>query len=244
MKVDIVIPLANLSRNADDWELRYSLRSLAEQDWCGQIMVVGHLPKWVKGVRHIECPDPYNHAKDANIINKILRACADDLLSENFVVNSDDQFIVKKIGLEYLGPWLEYPNPMDIAYAKRTSSLWHRRLVSTIEFCKAHNLPEWVFQCHIPYLVDKKKYVTAMSTVPWGKGNGLLTHLYFNLALNVAPAVEMPGQTLRVTKNIQQPQFEKLIQRATFLNVNNQGLCEPVKNWVEKRFPEKSPWEN
>lgn len=241
-RVDVVYTLANKSLKRDDWELRYSLRSLAAQEWVRRVYLIGHRPKWVRGVIHVPCDDPLK-PKDANIIRKVLLACEQPGITKQFVINSDDHYILRPIALEELGPWQENPSQLKESVTRRNTSTWCRRLVETIAYCHGHRHPEWVFECHIPYLVDRARYQEVMACVPWKAGNGLVTHVYYNVALTDEPRLEDTHMTVRVKQFTRADRLAVLTAKATFLNHNNNGLCPAVKRYLEVLFPESSRWE-
>lgn len=234
-KVDVVYPLTNASKGHEDFEIRYSLRSLARQDWVRNVYIVGHKPDWMKDVRHIPCGDPYP-PKDANLINKVLLACADSELSDEFVVNSDDQYTMEPVTLCALGPYSD-PQRIKTASRDRHSSKWSQRLLSTVSWCRKNHLPDFVLDCHMPYLVDKAEYQRVMAKVPWGAGNGVTTHVYFNLTMTEAPPEPPSGLVFHAGAPGPVP------EDCTFFNHNNTGLTPQVKKWLEAKFPEPSPWE-
>ena len=241
--IDVVYPLANNSKFRDDWELRYSLRSLQQQDWVRHIYLVGHCPGWIKAVTHITCDDPYTSCKDANIINKIILACTCRHLSDQFLVNSDDQYILKPIDVYDLEPVLENPCRLSEFKAKQGMNTWHKRVVDTVQWCVKNSLPEWIFQSHVPYVVDKEDYVAVMSQIPWGKGNGFTTHIYLNLTREQTPCKEDKGRTLRVKGRINPEELRAQVSQAIFFNHNDSGLTPIVKNFLEEHFPVPSRWE-
>lgn len=241
--IDVVYPMANLSKFKDDWELRYSLRSLSQQNWVRNVYLVGYYPKWAQNVIHIPCPDPYTACKDANIINKILLACSCVGLSGYFLVNSDDQYILKSIMAEDIVPMLENPNRFSEFKMKAQTNSWPQRVINTVGWCKNHNYPDWIFQSHSPYVINKNEYPVAMSNVAWGQGNGVTTHIYFNLTLKDQPEKEPPGRTVRCKGRIQEDELRKMIKQGVFLNNNDSGLTPIFKAFIEEYFPVKSRWE-
>jgi hypothetical protein len=243
-KVDVVYTLADLSKDGDDFELRLSLRSLARQSWVRNVYLVGHAPDWVRNVVHTPCPDPYAKAKDANIINKILYACTFPEISENFVVNSDDHYILHPISLAGLGPWLENPSQYREALRLQSRSSWYHRLVETVALCKDKGWVTDSIECHIPYLVNKRRYQDLFATLPWGQGNGVLTHIYFMATLSEPPKNPGPKMVLRLKEDVDYPTLQRLTQGRTFFNHDNTGLSPGVKSWLEKLFPDPSKWEN
>jgi hypothetical protein len=240
--IDVVYPIMNASKYNDDWELRYSLRSLQQQNWVRNIYLVGHCPDWIQNITHITCSDPYVSCKDANIINKIMLACHNTKLSDNFIVNSDDQYILKPIATDDLAPMLENPNRLSEFKAKAGTNSWHKRVVDTVDWCVRHGQPNWILQSHVPYIVNKNDYIAAMSQLPWGRGNGFTTHVYFNIVHEQIPAKEPVGRTLRI-KGRSVVDFDNAAKQATFFNHNDSGFIPQVRNFLESHFSVKSKWE-
>lgn len=246
MKVDVVYPLANKSRNKDDWELRYSLRSLQLQNWVRHVILVGHCPQWVNArAIHIPCPDPYINAKDANIINKIMMAAGQFDISTDFVVNSDDQIFLREVELDELEPKVENPCRLDEFKRRSQINAWYRRNLDTIGWCHANGYPEWILQSHMPYIVNKHQYAWAMAHCPWGTGK-FTTHVFFNVLWGlkdyVRPDSEKPGTVARIKQVVNKHEFEKQMTGASFLNFNDAGW-PVIREYIENLFPVPSRWE-
>lgn len=239
--MDVVYPLGKGSKFRDDFELRYSLRSLDVQPWVDGVFIIGHRPAWVRGVKYISCNDPYK-AKDANIINKILRACG-EVDTRFFVVNSDDQIFLRVVNHKDMVPMLENNKKIDYEIKQKSrSNNWHRRVKETVNYAKSIGKPAWIFQSHVPYIVDSEQYPRVMSQVAWGQGNGFTTHIYFNLTME-SPEVEPMRRTARVRHPINKHMAQKAVERSTFLYFNNSGLGEGLKSYLQDRFPNPSRWE-
>jgi hypothetical protein len=163
-------------------------------------------------------------------------------ISDEFVVNSDDQYILKPISEDELIPYLENPSRYHEYKIKCGQNTWFRRVVDSVNWCKAHGYPDYVFQSHVPYVVNKIDYVHCMSQLPWGQGNGFVTHTYLNMAwAGKEPVKEPIGRTVRVKGRGMD--MKNAMKNATFLNHNDSGLIPDVKNFLESKFPEPSRWE-
>jgi hypothetical protein len=244
--MDVVYPISNQSKDRDDFELRYSLRSLEIQPWVDKVILVGHLPGWAQGVIHIPCPDPYVYCKDANIINKILRACVWDKLSKTFVVNSDDQLFLKPVTEEQMEPMIENSSSEAEYKVKAGTNNWFRRVQDTKYWCKQNGYDDFVLQSHCPYMVDKTCYPIIMCQLPWGRGNGFTTHVYFNIFNHEKPIYkqEPMHRTIRIKQMLLKKGIETIVKKdSLFLNFNNTGLTSGLKAWIQERFPTPSRWE-
>jgi len=246
-KYDVVYTIKNGSKYGDDFELRYSLRSLAIQPWVGNIYLVGYAPSWValnppiNGIFHLPCDDTQRN-KDANIIRKVLTACGLPQLSEDFIVNSDDHYILGEVGIGDLGPWLESEEVVAGFIRRALSSIWCRHLVNTLNFCKATGRPRRAWECHAPYLVNKTLYQKLMPTAPWQKGR-ILSHIYYNLLDIKEPKQATPSLCLRVKQLITPGQLRRGVEGKKFLNHTDIGLCPAVREYLNELYPVPSKWE-
>jgi len=238
--IDAIYALGRGSKRGVDWELRYSLRSLAAQPWVGDVYVVGERPDFLSdAVRHIPADDPYLHAKDTNIIAKYITGCA-AAGTERVMLMSDDQYIMRPCEPDDIREHLEDPRTArKLLDSKQGSVKWARRVQSTVRYAVEHGYPGWVFEAHTPYLVERERYARVWAGVPWERGNGFTTHLYLNMTLTAEPPPKPPGHVLRLTRAVRHlSKCDPL-----FVNHNNPGLCPALREFIERRFPEPSRWE-
>jgi len=253
VNVHLVVPLSAHSRGHEDLELRYMLRSVSRhfQDLC-RVLIVGHRPAWLKmgnRLEHLACDDPHPRAKDANIIRKILKAC--EYLGEDFIVNSDDQIFCQDVHSRDLwNAWLDPAIDLERSSARRKSSLWHDRMLLTVDECKRRQWPEWVFEVHIPYPVDHEWYPRLMQGLDYSTGNGLLTHIYLNAYFAEGfprrfsePTASPKLLTTRLKRAITYNEARSALARYRFVNFNDAGFTAGMKQALEEKFPDPSPWE-
>jgi len=254
-KIDVVYPLTNTSKSRDDFELRYSLRSLNLQPWVKDLFIVGYRPPWVKNVHHIHSPDQWGYnLKDKNIIKKMLCACADSRVSDPFVANSDDQYWLKVVDpQDMLIPPRENPAQIDLERLNQRlnpyrvfRNIWIKRQYQTIEFLKKEGRSEIRFDGHCPYLIEKRKYMDTMAQVPWELGNGFLIVVYhgWNFESGNGFRIESrDGVLVRIKNDLKRNEIEEKTKQALFLNHNNRALTIGMREFLQKRFPLPSRWE-
>jgi len=175
---DIVYVIGNGSQ-VDDLELRLSLRSVEKFcPWVNNVFIVGKRPKWLSSEAiHIAESDPYNHFKDANIIHKILRACNDPRVSEDFMFCSDDQLVTKEVSFESLAPhWLREWSEEDSAWYDR--SAWHKNLRETL---RVFGPKAKYWQPHSWCPINKKSFIEMTETRRWRNSKAcVVLSLYYN----------------------------------------------------------------
>ena len=256
MKLDVVYPLSRMAKGPDDFELRYSLRSLDCQPWVGNVFIVGHAPPWLKNATLIPFADLWNNNfKDKNIIKKMLQACIDERVSDPFVANSDDQYWLKEIEPEQMViPPRENPPQVEVdAKNKRLNpyrpfrNQWVARQSATVQYLKDRGKCSIYFDGHVPYLIEKEKYIKTMCHLPWEMGIGFLIVIYHGWNWReISGGIDIKdrdGVLVRIKREMECKEIEENIGDALFLNHNNRAFTEQMKHFLRKRFPDKSRWE-
>ena len=242
--MDIVYVLGDGSRWGDN-EIRYSLRSVQKNlGGAGKIVIVGQLPEFIQNIIHIEAKDIFNPGgnADGNIITKVLAACRDKRVSENFLLMADDCMILKpvrakKIPFFHKGNMAEFNEP---GYFKH--NIWRQRLGCTRDVLLQRGLTSYHFDCHRPMIINKKSFCRIMAKYDYASGIGFcIKSLYANTA-GVTP-VRVKNMRYTIFKNYTVDEINDRLGEHTFLSVNDSGLTETMKKWIVKKFHEKSKYE-
>ena len=159
-RIDVVYSLGTGS-NWDNNEIRYSLRSLERYaKGLGKIFIVGEFPLFLcKDIQHIKAHDMFNPNQnaDGNIITKVLAACAQQSLSENFMFINDDHILLKKLTLSSL-PAFHKGDMNTFPPHTWTLNYWRSRLKRTMEILNQKSMTAYHFDCHTPILFNKKLF--------------------------------------------------------------------------------------
>lgn len=232
--IDVVIPLGNGSP-LDNIELRYCLRAIQKYlaDY-RRIYIVGECPDFIHNVVHIPFPDK-NKYKQKNILKKILRACREESLSDDFMFFNDDHFI-----LDYVSALL-YPNYICGSIEseiKRCKGEYKSALINTLAALK--DLSTWNYDCHYPILYNKEQFVNVMGFYDWDVPYGyVIKSLYCN-TLNIQP---VPVLDCKVHDAISQADLDILTSARTCLSTSNYALTNIVKRKLDSLYPDKSVYE-
>jgi len=241
-KIDVVIPLGNRSEWNDN-EIRYCLRSLEKYFVdLGNVYIVGFLPSFIQRVIHIPAEDVFKVNKDANLIRKVLLACRNEQLSQEFIRMSDDQLLLKSCDKEDFYP--KYSGDLrDLNW--KFLNRWRNRLKRTFEILLLQNKSSYHYDSHIPALYNKELFEKVMLNYEWGveKAGFTINSLYFN---------NIDIERKRMTGNFK-ANFERLftdvdeinqeLNGKTVAGYNDKGLTPELKVIIEKLFPEKSSFE-
>ncbi|MFF3096822.1 hypothetical protein [Streptomyces cyaneofuscatus] len=155
---DIVVPVREGAANE---QLRYALRSWAAHLPHGRVWVVGHLPAWAVGVRHIRTRQ--TGTKYQNTTLAVRTACEHAAVSEEFLLANDDMFVMhpQPDGMPVLhrGP----VRTVEAYYAARASGKYLQGLRETRDLLVelGHTDP-LSYELHVPMPVVKSGMLSAL----------------------------------------------------------------------------------
>lgn len=230
----------------EDWELRYSLRSVEKFfSSLRRVWILGeHKPRFLneKSISRIALPDCYKNNKDANLISKLVRASMEPELSEKFVSCSDDHIILRPLNPQDFKPYFTGDLTGQTVWKK---DKWHNRMRRTRDALRDRGYPQRDYEGHIPYMLDKTKIHTYLN-FDYGNppGYGVFT-LYFN-------TVDTPGAQYIGDERVRAGFFQdtspentkkKLSNGNKFLAFNDGGFNETLRVEIEKLLPEPSSYE-
>jgi hypothetical protein len=184
--IDICIPLG--SRSYKNYtELRYCLRSIEKHlKGYGNIYLIGERPDWISGIKHIPADDdPRNRFRDRNIFMKLMIACSERDISENFLVVHDDHFLLEDIDIRKF-PYVHH-GPINVAggqygYTKQNT-------IGLLGEVNDHD-------SHCSMLINKKKFLNSVPTVDWNQWYGYLIKTLY-CVMNGIEAEYYPDQKVR-----------------------------------------------
>jgi len=227
-------------------EIRYSLRSVQKNlKGAGTVWVIGENPGFFsKNVRHIYHPDEITKFKnaDGNMALKILRACQEPELSDDFLFMNDDFIINNPIVASDI-PWL-HKGDMKTRPDKFWKSQFYRfRLRRTFDVLKERGLPTMQYDYHAPMLMNKHEFPRVMEKFDFREDIGYtFRSLYGNcLALPCEPVGEWK-KTIYIKTTVNQ--INKIVKNATFVGYNDKGVNNSLKFWMQTKFPSQSVYES
>jgi hypothetical protein len=164
---DICIPLNNRS-TVNNLELRYCLRSIEKHlSGVGNIFIIGHCPDWVQNVIHIPAEeDPRNRFRDRNIMNKMVAACKDERVSNDFLMVHDDHYLLA----DYEAGKFPYYHmgPMNEGYGQYGDT--KKNTVSIL--CREINDQINNYDAHCPIVFNKQRFRFTVPNVGWERWYG------------------------------------------------------------------------
>ena len=243
--IDVVYVLGTGSTWKNN-EIRYSLRSLEKNAKdLGKIFIVGELPKFLThSIIHIKADDIFNPNQnaDGNIITKVLAACADKRLSDDFLFINDDHLILQSVRLSEV-PAFHKGDMTTFPPETWTLNFWRGRLKRTMEELTKRNLSAYHFDCHTPILFNKKLFPKIVASFPYKEGIGLTMKSLYGNSVYSKTGVRLKNEKKTVFQHYSTSQLNARLAPARFMSFNDMGLNKELKLWLDHRFPKQSSWE-
>ncbi|MCA1759908.1 MAG: hypothetical protein LC658_09080, partial [Bacteroidales bacterium] len=172
-KVDLVYVVGTGSQWKDN-ELRFSLRSVSKNlSNVGKIFIVGHCPEFLENVIYIPAADIFNPSvnADGNMTHKLLLACNDKRLSDNFLFMNDDFIINQQVSAPHI-PWMHKEDMATQPGSYWKTQFYRHRLKRTFDVLKERNLPTIQYDYHAPMLMNKTLFAETMSNFNYASDTG------------------------------------------------------------------------
>lgn len=238
--IDVVYVLGSGSYWRNN-EIRFSLRAL-ERNLRGirKVWIIGELPDFIKGIKHIPFQDELLNNADGNIIRKVLRICQEPELSENFLFINDDHMIMKETEAPAIPP---YHNGDLTKLTKEYfgESPWRGHLWNSRNVLIGLGHSALHFDCHIPMVINKKKFTEVLQKFDYEKTPYTMKSLYGNIVHPDAPRLK--HQKVTLFRPYSQEDIRKKTLGKAFVAYNDDGLKIALKIWLYQHFPEKSKYE-
>lgn len=235
LSMDIVIPLGRGSRNSD-MELRYCLRGI-EMYACDveNVFIIGERPSFLSNVIHIHAVDMDGHEyKERNIYSKIMLACSDKRVSDDFLFFNDDHFL--------LAPF----DPSTYHYKESLRETQMNRKVKDAYYLAICNTLGYIgdgknFDVHCPIVYNKERFKRTVGTASWyQKGGFLIKSLYCNMNGIVGSYF----QDLKITKPFSRWDLNILIRKRPYFSVGDHGINDNLKQLLKDLYPNPSRYES
>lgn len=240
--IDLVYVLGSGSAWQNN-EIRYSLRSVHENlQGVRNIFVIGENPGvFSENVRHIYFPDELRHNADGNMARKIIRACQEDDLSDDFLFMNDDFIINKPITASEI-PWINKGDMAKRPVSHWNNTLYRRRLFRTFDILRKRGLPTIQYDYHAPMLMNKHSFIEVMSNFNYEDDIGYTFRSLYGNFMRL-PSVSLDGQKVTVYKSFTLEGLREHVKDALFVGYNDSGLNSSLKMWLKLTFPDPSIYE-
>ena len=243
---DVVYPIGKGSSWKNN-ELRFSLRSIEKFGInVGKIFIVGELPDFLSGedIIHIKADDIFNPQvnADGNIIHKVLAACADNRLSEDFLFINDDHILLKPTVLKEI-PNFHKGDMRTFPDSYWTINHWRKRLKNTMDILIEKGASTLHFDCHTPIVINRKAFTDMISHFNYQEGIGFTMKSIYGNYLEPENNKLLTNEKKTVFKGLDEAQLNSRLLDCSFLAFNDSGLNQHLKIFLYQEFPDASRWE-
>jgi hypothetical protein len=221
-------------------EIRYSLRSMQKHlSGIGKVFIVGDDPGIFKDVIFIPCENKHRHNGARNIYEKIVAACRHPDLSPDFVVNSDDYFLLRDFETDKI-PYFHCGTLTLTNKLLSPKNYFKIHVENTLRVLTERGLPENNFNIHFPIIYNKEKYLEIMGGYDWEIPRGYISKsLYTN-------SMRIEGELMHDTKihaPKTKPAIYRMIKDKVCFSTNNPAINDPQREVWQELYPEASRWE-
>jgi hypothetical protein len=221
--IDIVYVLKDNTKK--NWELPFSLRSIERNllNYRNVYIVTNVLPPFINPAEVIHIKESDNPGiKDANICRKILAACNDSRVSDDFLFINDDHFILKPISAPDIPPY----NKGELKQKYKRNSPYIKRLRLTRKILKESSLGICHFDIHTPIVYNKEKFIEMSQSFKWEDGY-VIKSLYGNFN-KLSEKFEIKDYKLMRGKRKEQilEEIEERDFMSTSENIDNKEIIE------------------
>ena len=233
-------------------ELRYSLRSLEMHlKTPFRVVIIGDCPNWVKNVYHIPV-EPITLGAECclrDTLNKLNVYMQHENTACDFLRMYDDVYLINDVKLWHFS---KVRSMYSFSNMPQNEGVWWQQLRRT-----AKELLNVGFntETHFPELFDKVKMQKVFDFFDPVNKRLLVSSLYYNThfdSCDFIPQNKVTGDGAkfygqRAVNNFNfgpQDNIEKACTNKLFLNHNDDGLTDELKNWLMQKFPNKSIYES
>lgn len=233
--MDVVYTLGNgsLWKNR---ELMYSLRSVEKYlSGYDNIYIIGEDPGFLKNEIHIPFGDNNGVNKSRNIFDKIMHACADERISDDFFYMADDHLLLQPQST------LDYPFYFWGTLQQKKEEISHYEyyrwtIKNTIDALGERKLPTLYYNIHSPIVYNKQKFSTIVSTFDWDVQWG---YAIKSLYCNSLPLTGQPLTDCAINEWLTREEITGRIQDRPFFSVNDKSLTMDMRNYLANLYPDK-----
>ena len=239
MNISIVYPFLDHAARGD--ELRWSLRSLKNLKGCVPMpVVIGRPPEWYAGDR---IPVTENGQREQDVQSKLLTACWSDLVTQRFLVFSDDTVVSGEVDVKELFAARHRGggNYTESDISRISGSAWQDARKATLSECASRGWPTKDASTHWPWCFEKQKLIQLASEIDLTQRKWLIEILYANRFAVESKSINGEFVYVRGEKNAFF--WQSIFGRHSVVNWSDSAFDESLRAALLEHFPQPSPWE-
>ncbi len=220
-------------------EIRYSLRSIEKHlsDY-GNVWIIGHLPDFLQNVNHIPFLD--EHAcKETNIYRKILRACQEDRISDDFLFFNDDHFLMQDFSAPNF-PFFYKSDLRESSKRMRSGNRYKKAIDNAYRVLKSCGHDTKSFDTHTPMIYNKKNFIRVMPGYDWNAKISFVVKSMYANSLNIE-GIREPD--CKINNQIDSLEIKELICSRKVFSMGDGAIGTKMLTVLEELYPIASKYE-
>lgn len=238
--MDIIIPYKGNIKTKDT-ELIYAIRGFEKHlKGIGDIYIIGNRLSSLQGLKYIQCRDDQGSKwKERNIYRKILAACKDERVSEEFCFCNDDQMILKDFDLNNL-PFY-HKNNLE-GTMENNKGDYRKSLNHTRKYLLSKGKETWDYDTHFPIVYNKQKFIDtfAMEGINWDQPFG---YTIKSIYCNINSVEGEFGGDCKIHSKMNYEEIEKKVGNKSFFSTSDGSINEDMIRFLNDKFPTPSQYE-
>ena len=170
-------------------------------------------------------------------------------ISEKFIYTYDDILLLKEADTEKLAAIYQIEKAKDL----KPTTKYRQLLINAFETLRKAKLTDYNCETHLPRVYSKKNMIEVFKQFSPIKNRLLIHSLYANKFID-KPILMEKGDGIKAgyygkanewsySSKSNKATLKKTIDKATFLNFNDQGLSDKLIEIIKEKFSEKSSFE-
>ncbi len=236
--IDIIIPLGNGSKY-NNIEICIALRSI-EKNAIGyrRIFIIGKIPEFLieNDVVKLISLNEFNCGKEARISQKFIWAFNNLDTTDRVALWNDDYVLLQETDIRNID------NYYKGSLLRSNNKGYSKRLNATHDYLIRNKLPTLNYDCHVPIIYEKEKFLSIMNQWNDSKNNGGFTakSIYGN---NFCQNKNERIKDVKLGKGWSK-QFNKILKNKRWLiSYGDNALNNGLKEKLLELFPNKSSYE-
>lgn len=210
----------------DGLELKYALRSIDKclTGW-SEVLIIGDRPAWYKG--SVTTFRDLPGRKEFNIYSKILAACADKLVTDDFLMWNDDHFLLRSLHVKDIKHWHGRRIRIGISKARGSYGIKLRKT--------GNEFPGNNFDIHVPIVYNKGKFGEIFST----RSDEICIKSAYCNSLGITGEYM---EDCKIDGQVSEAEIKRVIAGRLFFS-SGTSICNGMVNVLAGLYPGASRWE-
>lgn len=229
--MDVVIPFRKSL--TDEIELHFCLRAIEKYlPELQNLFIIGTEPTWIRNHIYIPATDHlHTSMKASNIFQKLVLACNDKRVSDDFYCTADDVFLLRPYVKEYNHKGLITENAFE--YSSRMK--YKQVLLNTmLQLNGGYDIG------HGPIVYNKDLFLRSVAKVNWNIQHGFSCKALY---CNINNLVGEFQPDCKISSFHTSEQIDEKINGKPYFSINDYGLNQTMIKKLTELYPVKSQFE-